>query len=475
MHEVDLEMRLIYNASPLGSGVGLLGRYYINDDFDFSVMPSVTRIDPVVDFDWGAGGPDPLLPIDNYAVRWEGFVLPLFNEKLTFHTITDDGVRLWVNDNLLIDKWIPQGPTEWTGTIELDAGKKARIRMEFYELGGGAVAQLRWSSARIPSSVIPKQQLFPPLEFQPAQARGQVWVDDNYNGLQDAGENPIADATVLLLDSASTLVSAQQTNQTGNYVFSIPPPGGQFSLRFILPAVLSDYENTTGLNPGYISDPSTLQAGGLLTLQAGFAPKRAAIDGLVWLDENNNGFPDLNEAGLEGVPIILINSDSISVRTLNSGQQGLFLIENLIPDTYFMQFANADTSLIPGSGLLPNAQTPFFQLSTGAQKFVQVAFRPKPISNTAITPATDAFSWHIFPNPPVDLLQVLIEEKDGRPLQLSLMDAQGKKLQQRNLTTLPGLNHLDLEVQNLPPGLYHIMLQSDENRSLRRFLKLNGQ
>lgn len=475
MPETDLAMRLIYNAAPLGAGVGLLGRYYIDDDFDFSVAPSVTRIDPVVDFDWGAGGPDPLLPIDNYAVRWEGFVLPLFNEKLTFHTITDDGVRLWVNDNLLIDKWIPQGPTEWTGAIDLDAGKKARIRMEFYELGGGAVAQLRWSSARIPSSVIPKQQLFPPLEFQPAEARGQVWVDDNYNGLQDAGENPIADATVLLLDSASTLVIAQQTNQNGNYAFSIPPPGGQFSLRFILPAALSDYENTTGLNPGGISDPSTLQAGGLWSLAAGFASKRAAIDGLVWLDENNNGFPDINEAGLEGIPITLINSDSIPVRTLLSGQQGLFFIEKLPSDTYFLQLVNSDTSLVPGAGLLPNAQTPFFNLATGEQRYLQMAFFPKPVSNTGEKQENNAFEWRIFPNPPVDRLQILLQENESRSLQLSLLDAQGKKLQQRNLTTLPGLNQLDLEVQQLPAGLYHIVLQSDENKSVRRFIKLNGR
>lgn len=140
-----------------------------------------------------------------------------------------------------------------------------------------------------------------------------------------------------------------------------------------------------------------------------------------------------------------------------------------------MLLSNADTSVIPGSGLLPNAQTPFFQLSTGVQKYIQVAFRPKPTINTSEKPAADAFTWHISPNPPVDLLQVLIEETDGRSLQLSLIDAHGKKLQQRNITTLPGLNHLDLEVQQLPAGLYHIMLQSDENRSIRRFIKLNGR
>jgi len=344
--------------------------------------------------------------------------------------------------------------------------------MEFYELGGGAVAQLRWSSARIPSSVIPKQQLFPPLEFQPAQARGQVWVDDNYNGLQDAGENPIADATVLLLDSVITLVAAQQTDATGNYAFSIPPPGGQFSLRFLLPAALSDYENTTGLNPGYISDPSALQAGGLLTLQAGFAPKRAAIDGLVWLDENNNGFPDLNEAGLEGVPITLLNSDSLGVRTSVSGAQGLFFIDKLPSDTYFLQLFNTDTSLVPGAGLLPNAQTPFFNLATGQQRYLQMAFIPKPVSNTGEKQENNDIEWRIFPNPPVDRLQILLQENGSRALQLSLLDANGKRMYQQNLHTQAGLNQYSLEVQYLHAGLYHVLLESDGKMSVRRFLKL---
>lgn len=471
MPSANFNLKLIYTALPLGSGIGLLGQYYDDDDFDFSVAPSLTRIDPVVDFDWGAGSPAAILPNDNIAVRWTGFVLPLFNEVLTFHTITDDGVRLWINDSLIIDRWIPQGATEWTGSLYLDAGKKARIRLEYFELGGDAYAQLRWSSARLPSSVIPFQQLFPPLAYQPAQALGRVWEDQNYNGLIDASEPPIADITVLLLDSMNNLVQARQTNGNGQYSFSVPPPGGKFSRRFILPGTLADYENTTGLSTGGLSTQVSLNPGGTASLNAGFAMRRAAIDGLVWLDENNNGFPDLNEAGLEGIPITLLNSDSLSVRTSVSGVQGLFFIDKLPPDTYFLQLVNSDTSLVPGAGLLPNAQTPFFNLAAGEQRYLQMAFIPKPVSNIVEKADQNAFDWRIFPNPPVDRLQILLQENESRALQLSLLDANGKRVYQQNIQSQAGLNQYSLEVQHLPAGLYHVLLESGAKMSVRRFLK----
>jgi hypothetical protein len=71
-------------------------------------------------------------------------------------------VRLWVNNQLLIDRWVDQGPTEVTGLIALQAGMPYDIRMEYYENGGGAVAQLFWSSPNVPRELIPSTQLYPP-------------------------------------------------------------------------------------------------------------------------------------------------------------------------------------------------------------------------------------------------------------------------------------------------------------------------
>jgi len=470
MPDGNLDLVLQYNAAPLSDGIGLLGMYYDDDDFDFSVAPSVIRIDPVVDFDWNNDSPDPLLPVDFFAVRWTGFVQPLFTEDLTFRTITDDGVRLWVNGSLIIDQWIPQGATEWTGELFLEAGKKYPIRMEFYELGGGAVAQLRWSSAHLPSTVIPAKQLFPPLSFLPAKAIGVVWEDANYNGLFDALENPIGGATVLRLDSLGNLIDGRQTDVNGQYQFSIPSPGGRFSFRFILPVDLSNYENTNGLNPGNQTNIQTLNPGEQIALDAGFAPQRASIEGLIWRDDNHNGFPDLNEPGLENVPFALVNSDSVTVRNGISGPQGLFYVDKLLPDSYFMEWINADTSLVPGTGLRANYQTPWFQIAAGTSKYLQISLIPKLVSGTENENLGD-LNWTIFPNPAADYLQIGLNEKQGRSLELTLFNALGQNLHQESLQTNTGPNTFKMNTRDLPPGLYHLILENSLGKSVRRFLK----
>jgi hypothetical protein len=148
------------SAAPLagGTGTGLTGNYY--DNMDFTVL-RVTRVDPTINFDWGTGSPDPSIGIDTYSVRWTGQIEPLFSETYTLYTETDDGVRLWINNVLVIDRWLDQGPTEWSGTVALSAGQRYDVRMDYYENGGGAVARLRWSSASQIKQIVPQSQLYP--------------------------------------------------------------------------------------------------------------------------------------------------------------------------------------------------------------------------------------------------------------------------------------------------------------------------
>lgn len=144
---------------PVGSGIGLRGDYFDNVDFTGT---RVRRTDPVVDFDWGGGQPDAAIGADTFSVRWAGQVQPRFGETYTFYVVGDDGVRLWVNNQLLVDRWIDQGPTEYSGFIALEAGHLYDIRFEYYENGGGAAARLLWSSPSVTKEVIPSAQLYPP-------------------------------------------------------------------------------------------------------------------------------------------------------------------------------------------------------------------------------------------------------------------------------------------------------------------------
>ncbi|HZE96366.1 MAG TPA: PQQ-dependent sugar dehydrogenase, partial [Planctomycetota bacterium] len=135
---------------------GLRGDYYSGTTLTNWVM---SRIDPTVNFDWGTGSPDTSVPVDGFSVRWTGQVTPAFSQAYTFYTNTDDGARLWVNGVLLHDHWVNQGPTEWSGMINLTAGTPASIVFEYFENTGGAMAQLSWSSASQAKGGIPTSSM----------------------------------------------------------------------------------------------------------------------------------------------------------------------------------------------------------------------------------------------------------------------------------------------------------------------------
>ena len=150
---------------------GLRGEYYKDNEFKTLVL---SRVDPGINFNWGSAAPDPKVPADNFSVRWTGeFEVP-FTSAWTFTSNCDDWVRLWVNDKLLFDKWGQQSGVEWTATVNLVAGQKYSIVMEYGENTGDARAILYWNS---PSSQIPYQpkQVIPQGAFSlPVRARNPV-------------------------------------------------------------------------------------------------------------------------------------------------------------------------------------------------------------------------------------------------------------------------------------------------------------
>lgn len=138
-------------------GDGLTGEYFDNIDF---TTRRLVRKDATVNFNWGTGSPDPLIGADTFSVRWTGKLKPQFSETYTFRTTSDDGVRLWIDNQLVINSWVDQAATARTGTVTLEAGRLYDIRMEYYERGGAAVASLAWSSPSQPLQIIPQSRLY---------------------------------------------------------------------------------------------------------------------------------------------------------------------------------------------------------------------------------------------------------------------------------------------------------------------------
>ena len=177
---------------------GLKGEYYhatisANEWQDLVL----TRIDPMVDFDWGTGSPEPgIVNSDNFTVRWTGTIEAPTSETYTFHTQANDGVRLWLNNELIIDTWtwsktwqVTQPPIEFgSGDIALTAGQQYEIKLEYYENGDNAMCKLSWSTPTLTQEIIPSRYLSVerPYPRNPDPPDGAIvrdtWAGRDYGG-----------------------------------------------------------------------------------------------------------------------------------------------------------------------------------------------------------------------------------------------------------------------------------------------------
>jgi hypothetical protein len=156
-------------APAAGSGTGLLAQYF-NDAGSgvYFTALVLTRTDPAVDFDWASASPDPAVQTDNFSVRWSGQVLAPVTGAYTFTTTSDDGVRLYLNGQLLIDNWTDHGVIQNSATIALAADQRYDIRMDFYDHGQLATARLSWVYPGQTVQVVPQWVLYPaPAVNQP--------------------------------------------------------------------------------------------------------------------------------------------------------------------------------------------------------------------------------------------------------------------------------------------------------------------
>ena len=117
------------------------GSYYNNTNL--AASPAVVRAEQGIQFDWGTASPAPnQITREAFSARWEGRLdLPAGSYRFTI--VSDDGARLWVNNQLLIDKWEPHNLLTYSADIEL-LGGTVPVVMTYYNAGHNAVAKLDW-------------------------------------------------------------------------------------------------------------------------------------------------------------------------------------------------------------------------------------------------------------------------------------------------------------------------------------------
>jgi hypothetical protein len=239
-----------------------------------------------------------------------------YSETYTFYTTSDDGVRLWVNGQKLVDNWTNHGPTENSGTIALAAGQKYSIVLEYYENTGGAQIQLAWSSASQVKQIVPQGWLYPQfltqINFMPLmstvpagyapdtgaiygqQANGlrYGWNADNSANTRDrnAANSP---------DQRYDTFNHLQKSPLLNAVWEIAVPNGSYRVRIV-----------SG-DPSHIDSVFKINAEGVLAVNGTPTSAQRWIEGTATVTVGDGRLTLTNASGAANNKICFIDITSV--------------------------------------------------------------------------------------------------------------------------------------------------------------------
>ena len=199
-----------------------VGEYFAN--LDLSGAPVLTRTDASIDFIWNLAAPDPAVPADNFSVRWtktEYFAAGRYR----FTTVTDDGVRLYVDGQLVIDQWRDQSATAHDAIVDLDSGIHT-VRMEYFDSGWDAMAKLTWANAaNQPSMWLAEYWNTPGAGAAPAMPTSSPVVSRQESAI-DHGWRLAAPAPGIASDHFVARWTRVMTLAAGTYAFTVTADDG---------------------------------------------------------------------------------------------------------------------------------------------------------------------------------------------------------------------------------------------------------
>jgi hypothetical protein len=121
------------------------GEYF--GDRNMTGEPVMVRDDEEIAFDWGMGSPADIIPNDRFAVRWTRYV-ELPNGRFRFTATSDDGIRVWVDDRLIIDEWYDHSARTFRADVSLAAGNH-EVVVAYYENTGRAMVAFSWEPSPV--------------------------------------------------------------------------------------------------------------------------------------------------------------------------------------------------------------------------------------------------------------------------------------------------------------------------------------
>ncbi len=199
----------------VSGGTSWRAEYYGNRKL--AGAPVLVRYDPAIDFDWGLGSPDPAVPADDFSVRWM-HVLGFTPGTYRFYASCDDGVRVFVDGQHILDAWRDQRlPNTTTGEITLSGGQHTVV-VEYYERGDRASAHVWWNLLTTFQGWEGRYYDNAELRGGPALIRDDAAIDFNW------GEGAPADW--MPADNFSVVWTRQVNFSPGYYRFNVRSDDG---------------------------------------------------------------------------------------------------------------------------------------------------------------------------------------------------------------------------------------------------------
>lgn len=246
--------------SPTARGTGLTGQYYDRTNSSFSSGGAATftnatlvatRLDPTVNFTWNNTNLPPGLATNlTYLVRWTGQILPPYTEPYYFVARSDDGVRLWINSQLVVNAWNNQGASDRTSLpVDLVAGVRYDVVLEYYQSTGNSEMKLSWYGPSQAKQIIPVERLYPaqqpaagPALVSAASATAILGYPFTYLVLVNNGADVVSVGPLPpgLVYTASNRVISGVPTQAGRFPVGITASHTAGSLQAVLDLTVVD-------------------------------------------------------------------------------------------------------------------------------------------------------------------------------------------------------------------------------------------
>lgn len=238
---------LLSPSEPEGRAVrGLLGEYFGDTELREWLFE---RVDSRINFE-GRGEARPQLSLpgvpSSFSIRWTGMIVPPITGEYRFFVSSDDGSRVWVNDNVVSDHWGSRVIQDVSATMRLEAGKPVPIRVEYMDVGGGQFFRLEWEAKaedggegfgrrEVTSEVMVPPERVSEREWPGSERRGG-WQGTYFSGLgmKEAFATQTEGSMVLEWGSSAPVAGMRTGGGAWSAVFEgrlFPPVAGKYRLR----------------------------------------------------------------------------------------------------------------------------------------------------------------------------------------------------------------------------------------------------